>query len=650
MGYIQFEKSKLINLEYALDREIIRSNRAGSYASMTIIGCNTRKYHGLLVSPLEQFGGEKHVLLSSLDTTIVEKDKEFNLGIHKYEGDNYIPKGHKYVRDFEAETIARTTYRVGSVVLIRESLLVEREQQILIKYTLYESQGPIIIRSRPFLAFRNAHTVSKSNLYADTKFRTVPNGVRIRMYKNYPNLFMQWSKKPEYIHVPDWYYNIEYIREMERGYAYKEDLFVPGYFELGMKQGESVIFSASTKEAPTASLKGEYSNELSRRIPRTSFYNCLVNSAQQFVVKKDRKTEIIAGFPWFGTWGRDTLIALPGLTIAIRDRDSFLLVADTIVKKLQNGLFPNMGSDDDPAFNSVDAPLWFIWALQQFHIYDPDFDIWKKYGKNIKHILTHFREGTLFNIHMMNNGLISAGEEFKALTWMDAIVYDTPVTQRDGCPVEISALWYNGIRFALELAEASGDRKFTGEWKDVPPMIDSSFLQTFWYEEGGYLADCVKDGRQDISVRPNQIIAAAMRYSPLSNEMKKSILDVVEGELLTPRGLRTLSPKNPAYKGVYEGKQEIRDEAYHQGTVWPWLLEHFCEAYLEIHKQSGLSLVKKLYYGFEEDMNVNGIGSISEIYDGDPPHAGKGAISQAWSVAALLRIRRMIKNYSANGS
>ena len=650
MGYIQFDKNQLINLEYSLDREILRSNRAGSYASGTIVGCNTRKYHGLLVCPLDKFGGEKHVLLSSLDVTIVEKDQEFNLGIRKYEGDNFVPKGHKYVRDFEAEVTARTTYRVGSVVLIKESLLVEREQQVLIRYILEESQDPVRIRFRPFLAFRSAHSLSKASLYADTKFRKAPNGIVSRMYEGYPGLYMQWSKKPEYVHVPDWYHNIEYVREMERGYDYKEDLFVPGYFELRMKKGESLVFSASTEEAATAGLKRKYTSELSKRNPRTSFYNCLVNSAQQFIVRKDRRTEIVAGFPWFGTWGRDTFIALPGLTIAIRDPQSFLSVADTMVKKLKDGLFPNMGSDDDPAYNSVDAPLWFIWSLQQFHLYDPGFDIWKRYGKHIKHILTHFRQGTLFNIHMREDGLIHAGQNSKALTWMDAVVSDGPVTQREGMPVEISALWYNGIRFALDLALNAEDKKFHADWKDIPQLIEDAFIPAFWYEEGRYLADSVKDGKQDISVRPNQVIAAAMPYSPLDAEMKKSILDVVESELLTSRGLRTLSPKNPAYKGVYEGKQEDRDRAYHQGTVWPWLLEHFCEAYLEIHKKSGLSLVKKIYYGFEEEMNVHGIGSVSEIYDGDPPHRGRGAISQAWSVGALLRIRRMIKNYSSNDS
>jgi predicted glycogen debranching enzyme len=245
---------------------------------------------------------------------------------------------------------------------------------------------------------------------------------------------------------------------------------------------------------------------------------------------------------------------------------------------------------------------------------------------------------------MQDNGLIFAGIEGKALTWMDAVVNGVPVTPRIGLPVEINALWYNAIMFSLELAKDAGDNHFIHEWQIFPERIQSSFISLFWDPQKGYLADYIHDDFKDMSVRPNQVIAAAMTYSPLTAEMKKSILDVVESELLTPRGLRTLSPKNPSYKGVYEGNQEQRDQAYHQGTAWPWLLEHFCKTYLDIHKQTGLSFVKKIYQGFEEEMSVHGIGSVSEIYNGDPPHRGRGAISQAWSVAALLRIRRMIKN------
>jgi predicted glycogen debranching enzyme len=646
MSYIQFDKNKLVNLEYSLSKEIIRSNRAGSYGAITIIGCNTRKYHGLLICPIDQMDGEKHVLLSSFDETIIEKGKEFNLGIHKYEGDNYYPKGHKYVIDFEAEIVAKTTFGVGGVVLIKENLLVDKEQQMLLRYTLEDTQEPIKIRFRPFLAFRNHHSLSKANLYINTKIKEVQNGIMSRLYEGYPGLYMQFSKKPEFVQVPDWYYNIEYMREMERGYDYKEDLYVPGYFELSMKKGEVIVFSAATRETSPATYKRKYVAELSKRLPRTGYYNCLANSAQQFIVHRDKKTEVIAGFPWFDTWGRDTFIALPGLTVAIRNEESFIAVMDTMVKRLKNGLFPNTGSEKNPAYNSVDASLWFIWALQQLRDYDPTYDIWKKYGNQIKSILKYYHDGTLFNIKMHDNGMIYAGAEGKALTWMDAVINGIPVTPRIGFTVEINALWYNAIMFSLELAGNAGDTRFVNEWKALPEIIQSSFVNLFWDQQKGYLADYVNGDFKDMSVRPNQVIAAAMKYSPLTLEMKKSILDVVESELLTPRGLRTLSPKNPNYKGVYEGNQEQRDQAYHQGTAWPWLLEHFCKAYLDIHKQTGISFVKKIYQGFEEEMSVHGIGSVSEIYNGDPPHRGRGAVSQAWSVAALLRIRRMIKNLS----
>jgi predicted glycogen debranching enzyme len=646
MSYLQFDKNELVNLEYSLSKEIIRSNRAGSYASLTIIGCNTRKYHGLLICPIDEMDGEKHVLLSSLDETIIEKGKEFNLGIHKYEGDNYNPKGHKYVIDFEAEIVAKTTYGVGNVVLVKESLLVEKEQQMLLRYTLQEAQDPIKIRFRPFLAFRNHHALSKANLYVNTKVTQVRNGIMSRLYEGYPGLYMQFSKKPEFVHVPDWFYNIEYMKEMERGYDYKEDLFVPGYFELSMKKDDVVIFSAATSESNPVTYKKKFTVELGKRLPRTGYYNCLANSAQQFIVNRNGDTEVIAGFPWFDTWGRDTFISLPGLTVAIRNPDSFVAVMDTMVKRLKDGLFPNTGSRKAPAYNSIDSSLWFIWALQQLKDYDPTFDIWEKYGTYIKDILKHYREGTLFNIIMKGNGLIYGGVEGKALTWMDAIVNGVPVTPRIGYLVEVNALWYNAVRFSLVLAEAAGDMHFINEWKYIPERTGASFINIFWDEEKGYLADYVNDDFRDMSVRPNMVIAAAMTYSPLTTEMKKSILDVVESELLTPRGLRTLSPKNPNYKGLYEGNQEQRDLAYHQGTAWPWLLEHFCKAYLDIHKQTGLALVKRIYQGFEEEMSVHGIGSVSEVYNGDPPHRGRGAISQAWSVAALLRIRRMIKNLS----
>ena len=646
MSYLRFDKSQLINLEYSLGKEILRTNRAGSYASMTIIGCNTRKYHGLLVCPVDQLDGERHVLLSSLDETVIQHGKEFNIGIHKYEGDNYEPKGHKYVRDFEAETIPVTIIRVGGVVLRKERLLVENDEQILIKYTLLEAHSPTILRFKPFLAFRNIHALSKSNLIANTKSEFVPNGIKSKLYNGYPYLHMQFSKSVDFIPVPDWYYNVEYLEEQKRGYDYKEDLFVPGYFELPIKKGESVVFSGSTKEVNPNSITRRFTAELKKRVPRDDFKNCLINSAQQFIVRKKGETQIIAGFPWFDCWGRDTFISLPGLTLSIDDPKTFLQVTDTEVKKLKGGLFPNMGSGEDAAYNSVDAPLWFFWAIQQYVDYaGSEMSVWKKYSGHMKAILAAYREGASFNIRMQENGLIWAGEEGKALTWMDAVVNGYPVTQRKGFAVEINTLWYNAVKFALELAEKAGDKKFVKEWENMPEKIKESFRIVFCDPDKAYLADYVDGDYKDWSVRPNQIFAVSFKYSPLDNDKKKQVLDTVRKELLTPRGLRTLSPKNPDYKAVYEGNQEQRDKAYHQGTVWPWLLGHFCEGYLKLHKKSGIGFVRQLVEGFEEVMSEHGIGSISEIYDGNPPHLPRGAISQAWSVAEILRILTMLEKY-----
>jgi len=643
MSFLKFEKSELINLEYALSREVIRSNRAGSYASHTIIGCNTRKYHGLLVCPLEEMGGEHHVLLSTLDATVVQHDKEFNLGIHKYEGDQYVPKGHKYVRDFDATRGSYLVYRVGGVVLSREVLMVSKTEQVLVRYTLLEANSDTLLRLRPFLAFRNQHSLSKSNLYANTRYRDIPNGIGSRLYEGYPELHMQCSKAVEFVPVPDWYYNIEYMEEQKRGYDYKEDLYVPGYFEMPIKKGESIVFSASTKEVVPGSLKRKFSSELKSRIPLDNFSNCLLNSAEQFIVRKKKSTDIIAGFPWFGSSGRETFMALPGLTMTTGDLSTALEVIDTMLTRLNDGLFTEGPGWKNRAYPAADTPLWFIWALQQYALYDPGFDIWKKYGKAIKSVLEAFRDGSTGILHMMENGLIYAAQDGRPLTWMDAIVDGRPVTPRDGCVVEINALWYNAVCQSLEWA-ADRDKKFVKSWDSLPGLIAQSFVDSFWDPEKEYLADYFNNDFKDMSVRPNQVLAVSMDHSPLSLEMKKSILDVIEGELLTSQGIRTLSPKNEAYKGVYEGDQEKRDRAYHQGTVWTWLLEHFIKGYLDVYKRSGQSRVKSLYEGFDEALTSGGIGSISEVYDGNPPNDPNGGISQATAVAALLRIGEMIDN------
>ena len=648
MSYINFEKSQVVNLEYSLEREIIRTNRAGSYSSTTLVTCNTRKYHGLLVCPVDELGGERFVLLSSLDLTVVNKDKSFNTGIRKYKGDYFSPKGHKYMEDFNTENIPSRIYRVGGVILKQERLLVHYEEQFLMRITILEASEPMKLQLRPFLAFRNIHQLTHANLTANTKVEPVENGIKSKLYEGFPSLNMQFSTKVEFVHVPDWYLGVEYIEEQKRGYDFSEDLFTPGFFEFEAKEGDTIVFSASTNEEKTSGFKQKFTKNVTGKIPRDSYINCLRNAAQQFVEKRGEKTLIIAGFPWFGAWGRDAFISLPGLALARHKLVLFRDVMDTQVEKMKDGLFHNMGNESNPAFNSIDAPLWFFWVVQQY-IEQGGTDGWERYGSAAKSVLNAFKNGTAFNIHMRENGLIYADAPGKSLTWMDAVVNGTPVTPRRGYDVEINALWYNAVCFSLEMAKIEKDKKFIREYENLAEQIKKSFLDLFWDEKLGYLADYVNDEEgKNTFVRPNMVIAVSLPYSMLDKEQMKKVLDIADKELVTIRGLRTLSPGNKLYHGAYKGNQEERDNAYHQGTVWPWLFGPFCEGWLKVYGQQGVNKIKKLIYGLEAVMSEHGVSTISEIYDGDPPHSPEGAISQAWSVGEVLRIIDLLETKYKN--
>ncbi|HQI69742.1 MAG TPA: amylo-alpha-1,6-glucosidase [Bacteroidales bacterium] len=647
MSYIKFDKEQLVNLRFALKREFIRTNRAGAFATSTIIGCNTRKYHGLFIVPQPDIDGGNHVLLSTVDETVIQQNEEFHLGIHCYPDGVLNPKGHKYINCLEMEPMPKFTYRVGGVVFTKEIMFCIESDRLLIKYTLEDAHSPTIIRLQPFLAFRNVHALTKANTDADTYALPAENGIKIRMYPGYSALFLQCSKKTEYTHVPHWNYNIEYVEEKERGYDYQEDVFVPGYFELPMRKGESVVFTAGLNEIDTSKLKQIYSSETKKRIPRDNYKNCLINSGLQFFVTRNNKVEIIAGYPWFGRWGRDTFIALPGLTLAINEPEKCKAIIDNMIAELKGGLLPNVGCGQDSAYNSVDAPLWFFWALQQYAVYTgTQSRIWQEYGDKMKLILNAYRKGCEFNIKMQDNGLIYAGVEGKALTWMDAIVDGNPVTPRIGLAVEINALWYNAVMFSIEVAKLADDQDFVKDWDKLSKEIPAAFKGTFWSKDKGYLCDYVNGDYKDWSVRPNQLLAASLPYSPVSEQIRELILEITERELLTRRGIRTLSPKSPDYKGIYKGGIKERDSAYHQGIAWPWLLGHYAEAYLKIHPRHGLPHVKQLYESFEPVMMEHGIGTISELYDGDPPYLPGGAPSQAWSVAELLRMNYLLEKYS----
>jgi predicted glycogen debranching enzyme len=646
MSYIYFDKTQLINLKYSLDRELLRTNRAGSYASSSIIFTNTRKYHGLLVVPQPLIDDKNHVLLSSSDESVIDNKHEFHLSMRMFPGGIYEPKGHKYLRDFNSDPNPRLVYRIGSNVIVKEFIYAKSEDRILIRYTLQEASGKVTLRLKPFLAYRNVHSLSKSNIDVDTKYKAVTNGARWQMYKGYSHVFMQFSKKPEYIHIPDWHYNIEYIREVERGYESYEDLYVPGYFEVDLKKGESVVISAGLEEKKPATFNKSFNDEVKKRTQRSSYLNCLYNASEEFFVTINKKTEIIAGYPWFGRWGRDSFIALPGLALTSGKEKEFKEVIKTMISELQDGLFPNLGQGKNASYNSVDASLWFFWALQQYKLINNSAEgLWSEYGKYMRSILSSFKEGTHIGVKMHENALLWSGEKGKAITWMDAIVHGKPVTERTGYAVEINALWYNAVCFALELAKKANNRKFVKEWENWPKVFRNSFKTTFWRDDKGYLADYVDDNHSDWAVRPNMIFAVSLPYSPVGPYIKNAVLSKVKQELLTVRGLRTLSPKNRDYKGTYRGSQEERDHAYHQGTVWPWLTGAFAESYLKLYGKQGIPFIESIFAGFEEVMTEAGIGTVSEVYDGDPPHKAGGAISQAWNIGELLRIRWILDHF-----
>ncbi|WP_430809606.1 MULTISPECIES: glycogen debranching enzyme N-terminal domain-containing protein [unclassified Carboxylicivirga] len=640
MSYLKFDKAQLVNTEYSLQREFLRTNKAGSFASSTIINCNTRKYHGLLICPINTFNGQNHVLLSSVDETLIQRGAEFNLGIHRYPG-TYQPRGHKYISEYEVDPTPAITYQVGDIKLKKEQLLVEKEQRILIKYTLLEAQSPTVIRFQPFVAFRNIHDLTRANMTANTRTGKVNNGISLKLYEGFPTLYMQTSRESEFIHVPDWYHDIEYTEEKKRGYDCHEDLFVPGYFELRMKKEVPIIFAAGTKVANPAFMVRQFNAEIKKWVSRDSFERCMDNAAELSIARKGKATSVINGLPFLSYSERNTYLAIPGLCLARNDEKTFLSILDATSQKLLHRFSP------DPSLNnertSVDVPLWFFWTLQKYIEYGADKkNVWQKYKRTLKTILNTYQQGSHLPIDLHDNGLLWVRQ--KGVTWMKVRNNGTFLQQRMGYLVEINALWYNAVCFTLELAATTRDRTFISKWKDLPEKITNSFNAVFWNAEKEYLADYATDDYTSWSTRPNMLFAASLPHSCLQAEQKKTILDKIERDLLTPRGLRTLSPDNPDYVGIINGNEYERNKSFHNGSVFPWLFGHYADAYLSLYKNSGIAHIKRLYEGFEDCVNEHGIGSISQLYDGNPPYKPNEATSYALSVAEIIRVGKMIDN------
>ena len=646
MSYLRFERSLMTNLEESLSRELLRTNRSGAYSCSTIVDCNTRKYHGLLVVPVPEMDDDNHVLLSSLDVTVVQHGAEFNLGLHKYCGNNFSPNGHKYIREFNCDSVPTTIYRVGGVILKKEVVFQHYEDRILLRYTLLDAHSSTILRFRPFMAFRSVRQFTHENSVANRDYQSVDNGIKTRMYDGYPYLYMQFSKENEFVFHPDWYRGIEYPKEQERGYDSHEDLYVPGYFETEIKKGESVVFSASTSEIKSAGLQKLFQTEVNDRKPRDNFFHCLVNAAHQFHnTKNGSESYILSGYPWFKSRARDTFVSLPGLTLSIDEVSYFEKVMATAEKGYKQFMQGKPVTVAISEIDQPDVPLWAIWAIQQYAKVVGDDKCLKKYGKFVFDILHYIIDGKHPYLKVHDNNLLYVDGKGHVVTWMNSTVNGKPVVPRSGYIVEVNSLWYNALEFAAKLHGLDGDPDLTEKLEKRAAACKEAFVDTF-LNDYGYLFDYVDGNMMDWSVRPNMIFAIALDYSPLSQEQRKKVLDICTRELLTPKGLRSLSPKSGGYNPICAGQQMQRDLSYHQGTVWPWLGSFYMEACLKIYRRTRLSFIERQMVGYEDEMQTNCLGTLPEMFDGNPPFRARGAISFAMNVGETLRTLSLLEKYT----
>ncbi|MBQ1674122.1 MAG: glycogen debranching enzyme family protein [Bacteroidales bacterium] len=639
MAYLQFNKAELVNLEYSLKRELLATNRTGGYCNTTIVGCNTRKYHGLFAVPIERFGGHRYMLLSSLDETLLQHGMPFNLGIHCY-GEVYEPRGHKYIVDFEMDPYPVITYRVGGMLFRKELLFVVGSDQLLIRYTLLDAHSHTVLRLKPYLAFRSIHELTMANGDADTHYTPVEGGVSFCLYRDFPSLYLQLSKHADYVHVPDWYRNTVYKEEYRRGFDCQEDLLVPGFFEMPMKKGESIVFSASTAAVSPKNLKAQFTREAGRRMPRDNYDDCLKAAADQLFANKGKFSRICTGFSWHEIGGmRETCLSLPGLTLF-----------NTGNVKLFEKILSDLMTENEDAFlhgsDQVESPLRLFEAVQQLAAFTGDrAGAWKKYGKFLKQVMESYLNGRP-EVQLHANGLLWAEKPGVALSWMNAYIDGKPVTERRGYQVETNCFWYNAVCYTIEMETLHGKHSpLTERLAEVKDAIENVFYDLFWVEARHHLADYVDETGQNIFTRPNQLYACALEYSPVSEEVQADILHAVERELVTTRGIRTLSPKNPRYRSRYDGNQIERDTATHNGCTRPWLLGAYVAACFKLFGPSFVRKAQELIDGFQEDLNIHGIAAVAEIYDGDPPYNPHGAINSAMSVAEILRVKYLISQY-----
>ncbi len=646
---INFDRNICTNFEEASNREWLETNGIGGFASGTISGANTRRYHGLLTAATEPPLG-RITMLSKFEETLVVDGKNFELSTNQYPGRIY-PEGYKYLQNFRLDPFPVWTFEVEGIEIEKKLFMVHGENTVVIKYSAkLKAQSPktqVELVLKPLLSFVDYHALQHRNSEVNLKYDTGDNLVSIHPYDKMPPLFFHHNA----LNVDKtgfWYNDLVYQIERERGFDFIEDLFQPFAMKFDLTDAAIIITSTvqqggfDESELETAEIERRQTL-LQMAGAKEEFTKQLVLAADQFIVARGEGHTVIAGYPWFSDWGRDTMISLGGLTLAVNRPEIAKNILLEFSRHISEGMLPNRFPDagDEAEYNTVDATLWYFEAVRAYTAKTGDyvFVLENLYEKLAGVVAWHLR-GTRYNIYVDTDGLLFAGEEGVQLTWMDAKIGDLVVTPRTGKAVEVQALWYNALRIMADLAERFGDNKDKARYESMGDLCKLSFNGVFWNEPEQCLFDVVGNEHRDGSVRPNQIFAVSLPFSMLDIERSRKVLEKIQVELLTPVGLRSLSPSDKNYFGTYKGTPFERDLAYHQGTVWAWLIGPFIDAYRKIHGTGKTSenKVSEILSGLKTHLSEDGVGQISEIFDGDVPHRPRGCFAQAWSVAEVLRV------------
>ena len=639
-----------------LSQEWLLTNGTGTYSSGTLAGINTRRYHGLLIAATRPPLGRAN-MLAGLGETLAIGQRSLELFSWEF-ADLFHPQGFHYLRSVRVDSAVRMLYESEQARLKKTISLVPGRNALLVRYRLEAGQMPWKLHLKPFVALRDFHSLRH---FAVGKQMLVQNRGEYVSVQDRPSQMPALHLRVEgsqFEHRPDWWYGFHYRREAQRGQDCFEDLFVPGAFVVSGTGSGEVVFTASLEEQPDGGPIDQRPTDSARSVsvPRSigtegSAIRQLLRASEAFVVDRKKPdghsgATILAGFHWFGDWGRDAFISLPGLLLLTEKCDRARQVFETFAAALSEGMIPNWFDDYDgqPAYNSVDASLWFVHAADLYLQATNDTEAWQSFFRpTICKILDAYESGTRFGIQVDQDGMLICGHENTQLTWMDAQYNGHCFTPRPGAAVEVNSLWHSVLqRIAKRLLPHDPDR--AKRYSVLAKKVGKALRSAFWNKHGGYLYDFIWAGKPNADIRPNQIFAVSLPHSPLSPKQQKSVVQVVQQHLLTPFGLRSLAADNPQYHARCTGDRFSRDSAYHQGTVWAWLIGPFVQAYLKVHNFSPQARkeAQQMIQPLREHLNQAGVGFVSEIFDGDPPHNPGGCIAQAWSIAELLRAHALI--------